>query len=138
MTTNNIIDTINEEINDSLQEKVIHHFTEDGEIRGAQITVNSQKMINFASCSYLGLEQHPDLISGTVNAVQHYGTQFSSSRTFISIGLYQQLESILSEMYQKPVLVSASTTLGHMSAIPVLIKDNDAVIIDLQVGSPEI
>ena len=49
------------------------------------------------------------------------------------MGLYSELESKLGEMYGKPVLVSATTTLGHLSIIPALIKDNDAVVMDMQV-----
>ncbi|MEZ4464970.1 MAG: aminotransferase class I/II-fold pyridoxal phosphate-dependent enzyme [bacterium] len=40
---------------------------------------------------------------------------------------------MLGQIFHKPLLVSASTTLGHMAALPVLVRDEDAVILDLQV-----
>src|ERR1051325_7665120 len=36
-------------------------------------------------------------------------------------------------MYNQPVVIAPSTTLGHISNIPVLVGDNDAVILDSQV-----
>ena len=52
-------------------------------------------------------------------------------RDDVDVHVLESLESLLEEMFDKPVIVSASTTLGHMAALPVLIQDDDAVILDL-------
>lgn len=130
-----MIDTLNLIINDGLKKGLLHNFTEDSELNGSEITIHNQQLTNFGSCSYLGLEYHPELKQGAINAITKYGTQFSTSRTYLSIGLYNQLEIELEQMFKKPVIVTASTTLGHLSALPIVIGENDAVILDLQVHS---
>lgn len=107
--------------------------TEDEKLDGRRITVFGKQLINFSSCSYLGLEHHPRVKEKAIEAIQNYGTQFSSSRAYISIGLYRELENQLSMMFEAPVVVSASTTLGHISNMPVLIGSKDVVILDAQV-----
>ncbi|MEZ4427198.1 MAG: bifunctional aminotransferase class I/II-fold pyridoxal phosphate-dependent enzyme/GNAT family N-acetyltransferase, partial [Nannocystaceae bacterium] len=74
-------------------------------------------------------------IEGVRDAVGRYGTQFAASRAYISIGMYEQLEGMLAQIFERPAVATASTTLGHLSAIPVLISDRDAVILDHQVHS---
>ncbi len=62
--------------------------------------------------------------------MEEYGTQFSISRAYLECALYQELENNLEKMTERPTLVAPSTTLAHMAALPVLVRDNDAVIID--------
>lgn len=109
--------------------------TEDETLNGRNITIDGKELLNFGNCSVLGLEKHPALIEGVVDAVKRYGTQFSSSRTYASVGMYKELEGMLGNIFDRPVLVSASTTLGHLAAIPTLINDEDAVVLDMQVHS---
>src|SRR3712207_7635534 len=47
---------------------------------------------SFGSCSYLGLEVHPALRAGVVDAVERFGTQFSSSRAYVSPPRYAEAE----------------------------------------------
>ena len=115
--------------------QLIHQSVEDHTLNGKSITMNSRQRIHFGSCSYLGLEHHPDLIQGTIEAVQRYGTQFSSSKTYASLGLYEELEDLLQQNFGRPVIVSASTTLGHLATLPVVVGDRDAVILDMNVHS---
>ena len=110
-------------------------YTEDSQLNGRTLSLNRREMINFGSCSYLGLEHHPAIREGIVDAARTFGSQFSSSRTYASIGLYQDLEAELRGIFERPVMVSASTTLGHLAALPVLIHEDDAVILDMQVHS---
>ena len=131
----NAIETLNQIVKDGTNKGLAHHYTEDEFITGKNITVDGKQLTNFGSCSYLGLETHPRLKQGVVDAVIKYGTQFSSSRTYLSLGLYKDLENKLAEIFDKPAIVTASTTLGHLATLPVIIGDNDAVILDLQVHS---
>ena len=127
------IDTLYQIMSYASDRSLIHQFTEDETLGGRSITMNSRDLINFGSCSYLGLEHHPALVHGTIEAVQKYGTQFSSSKTYIALGLYKELESLLQQNFGKPVIVSASTTLGHLAALPAIVSNRDAVILDMQV-----
>ncbi len=129
------IKTVDKIVRDGFNQGLNQHFTDNESLNGRMISFKCRNYVNFGSCSYLGLEQHPALIEGVVEAVQKYGTQFSSSRTYVAVGLYQQLETLLQEIFTQPVLVAASTTLGHLSALPTLIGDNDCILLDHQVHS---
>jgi 7-keto-8-aminopelargonate synthetase-like enzyme len=94
------------------------------------VCVANQPFLNFGTCSYLGLHIRSELMNGAIDAIQRFGTQFSSSRVYNACNLYSELESGLEQMTGRNVAVAASTTLLHMAAIPVLVGDTDLVIID--------
>ena len=107
--------------------------TEDLELDGRTLTLSGESLINFGSCSYLGLDTHPALVEGTIDATRRFGTQFSSSRAYLSVTPYSELESMLETLYDAPVVVTPSTTLGHFAAFSVMVGPKDAVILDQQV-----
>lgn len=100
---------------------------------GRTVGVDGRSLVNFGSCSYLGLERDRRLVEGIKAAADRYGSQFSSSRAYMSIGQYRELEARLDRIFERPTIATPSTTLGHIAALPVLIGDNDAVILDQQV-----
>ncbi len=104
--------------------------TEDAILNGRTIKIRGRDIVNFSSCSYLGLEMNESIKNGAIEAIKKFGTQFSSSRAFLSLSLYKELENLLSLMFEMPTLVSATTTLGHLSNIPVLVSPDDLVIMD--------
>ncbi|MCB0819326.1 MAG: aminotransferase class I/II-fold pyridoxal phosphate-dependent enzyme [Bacteroidetes bacterium] len=130
-----ILDTIDEVTKISSGLGIAQLEIEDEEINGRTIRLKGRDVVNFGSCSYLGLEKHPDIIQGVVNAVTKYGSQFSSSRAYASVTLYSEAENLFEEIFERPVLLAPTVTLGHLSNIPVLVGDRDAVILDLQVHS---
>ncbi|NRB39161.1 MAG: aminotransferase class I/II-fold pyridoxal phosphate-dependent enzyme [Pseudomonadales bacterium] len=129
----NAIDTIDQIFTAAKEKGIIHLSTEDESFNGREITLKGQKIINFGSCSYLGLEIHPKLKQGVVDAVERFGTQYSSSRAYVSCGQYDELEEHLSTLFGGHAIVTPTTTLGHIASLPVLIGDNDAVLLDQQV-----
>ncbi|MGZ5030765.1 MAG: aminotransferase class I/II-fold pyridoxal phosphate-dependent enzyme [Methylobacter sp.] len=104
--------------------------TEDPTFNGRTICLNGRHILNFALCSYLGLEQDARLKQGTIDAVNRYGTQFAISRTYMSATPYKELETQLEKLFGGHVLATPTTTLGHIAALPVLIHKGDAIIID--------
>jgi len=127
------LDTIDQVLTQAVEQGVLHLHCDDRPHEGTGIWVQGRQMVSFGSCSYLGLEQDQRLIEGVVDAVRRYGTQFSSSRAYLSTGLYTRLEQQLEELFSAPVIVTPTTSLGHQAALPVLIRDEDAVILDHQV-----
>lgn len=97
------------------------------------INIDGKPVINFGSCSYLGLEFDERLKEGAIEAIKSSGTQFSSSRTFLSVHLYEEFERLANQIFNAYCIIAPTTTLGHISAIPILINDEDAVIMDHQV-----
>src|SRR3954466_4529998 len=48
---------------------------------GKQVTLaDGGNAVEFVSCSYLGLESHPDLIAAATEAMSRFGLHFSTSR----------------------------------------------------------
>jgi 7-keto-8-aminopelargonate synthetase-like enzyme len=128
-----IIDIVSNVVAKTTRLGIVHLESEDNEIDGKYVTVNGQKLLFFGSCGYLGIEKHPEIINAGVDALQKYGAQFSSSRAYISSKYYTEAEDLLSQMFGKPALLMQSLTLGHITNIPILVGDNDAVILDHQV-----
>lgn len=106
---------------------------EDQRINGRSFKINGEEVLNFGNCSYLGLETDARLKAAAIDAVDKYGMVMSVSRAYASIFLYNDLERLLGKLFESPALVSVSTTLAHASNLPVLVGDNDAVILDIQV-----
>jgi 7-keto-8-aminopelargonate synthetase-like enzyme len=108
-------------------------YFEDSDFNGRTITVNKKKLLHFASCSYLGLETHPNLINAAIDAVKRYGTQTPSSRAMLSSPLYKELEDQLRVMFPGYSIVTQTVTLAHCSVLPLLISEKDAIILDAYV-----
>jgi 7-keto-8-aminopelargonate synthetase-like enzyme len=111
---------------------IAHLIIEDEYINGRTIKVRGNDVLNFGNCSYLGLETDPRLKAAAIEAIDKYGIMILSSRAFSSIHLYPELESLLSKMTSGHALISTTITLGHMANLPVIVGDNDAVIVDIQ------
>jgi 7-keto-8-aminopelargonate synthetase-like enzyme len=128
-----MIEIIDQMLTSSSRLGITHLTTEDERYDGRHLRINGSDLLNFGSCSYLGLELDKRLINGAIDAVKRYGTQFSSSRAYVSVTLYGEIEQLLTEIFNKPVTLASTASLGHMSNIPVLVGDHDAVIYDVQV-----
>jgi 7-keto-8-aminopelargonate synthetase-like enzyme len=125
-----LTESADESVRNAEQAGVIMQSADNIPYRGRHVTIGGAELLNFGSCSYLGLEQRPELIEGAVDAVRAFGTQFSFSRAYVESPLYTKLEHALAAITEGHPLVAASTTLGHIAALPVLVGPKDHVIID--------
>ena len=130
---NTVINTIDQIITDGVNRDILHLYTEDDVFRGNKLTLRGKNVVNFGSCSYLGLEFDSRLIEASKAAINRFGTQFSESRAYVSIGLYKELEELFERLFEAYCVITPTTTLGHIANIPVLITASDAVITDQQV-----
>jgi len=126
------IDTIDQVITDGVRRGLGHLSTEDTVLKGNTMRLKGRDVVNFGSCSYLGLEFDKRMIEAAKKALDEYGTQFSASRAYVSPRYYDVLENKLCEIFGSPAIAAPTTTLGHISVIPVLIYDDDAIILDHQ------
>ena len=130
-----MLDVLNRIIQDGVDRGLLQKSTSDNSLNSSTISIDDQQLVNFGSCSYMGLEFDKRIKDAVKQTVDLFGTQFSTSRTYLSIGLYDALENELSTMFENPTIATASTTLGHLAALPVLVEKGDIVILDLQVHS---
>lgn len=130
---NTLIETIDQIISDGVRKGILHLYTDETKLNGNQIILKGKKVVNFGSCSYLGLEFDPRLKEAAKAAIDNYGTQFSESRAYVSINLYRELEELFYQLFEAPCVITPTTTLGHVANIPVLMSCRDAIITDQQV-----
>jgi 7-keto-8-aminopelargonate synthetase-like enzyme len=133
--TNQFFETVNQIVTDGVNKGILHLYTEDGTLAGNSIMLKGRPVVNFGSCSYLGLEFDERLKTAAKKAVDNYGTQFSESRAYVSVRYYEELETLLQQVFDAHPVIMPTTTLGHIANIPVLVSDVDAVIMDHQVHS---
>ncbi len=77
--------------------------------------------MEFVSCSYLGLESHPDLIAAATEAMRRFGLHFSTSRNRGRPPYLGELEELLSQMYGgAQVAAFTSVSNVHLGLLPLL------------------
>jgi len=128
-----ILNTINEIIENGRQKEILQLYTDDTSYNGRIISIKNKQLINFGSCGYLGLEIDERLKAAAIDAIQRYGIQYSSSRSYVSCTLYTELESLVKQIFNAHAVLTPTTTLGHQAVIPVVIKEGDIIIMDQQV-----
>ena len=64
---------------------------------GRHVTVDGVRLMNFGSCSYMGLEVLPEIRECAHRAIDEYGTQFHFSRAYLQCELYAELEALLEQ-----------------------------------------
>ena len=130
--TNSFYDTVDQIVTYGVQKGILHLHNEDDRFSGNELVIAGRKVVNFGSCSYLGLEFDVRLKQGAIEAIDQYGTQFSESRAYVSLKPYVELERLLEKLFDAHCVVTPTTTLGHIANIPVLVKDDDVIIMDHQ------
>ena len=85
------VNVVNEIIEKGRKQEVLQLYTEDETFDGRFIQIKGKRLLNFGSCSYLGLELDQRLKAAAIDAIQRYGIQYSSSRSYVSCTLYKEL-----------------------------------------------
>ncbi|MBK8815311.1 MAG: aminotransferase class I/II-fold pyridoxal phosphate-dependent enzyme [Methylococcaceae bacterium] len=111
---------------------IIQLKNESDHYDGRIVKVQGKDLVHFGNCSYLGLETHDAVKLGGIDALTRYGSLFASSRQYIGLGLNEELEALLDNITGYHTLVTQTTTLGSISAIPVITSSNDLIIVDHQ------
>ncbi|WP_261640339.1 aminotransferase class I/II-fold pyridoxal phosphate-dependent enzyme [Erwinia mallotivora] len=84
-------------------------------------TAEGHQFINMISCSYLGLNRHPDIITGAISAIQQEGVMSTSaSRARIAPQLMDDVENTLGQVYQTETILTPSCTSSSAVVLPLL------------------
>jgi 7-keto-8-aminopelargonate synthetase-like enzyme/predicted N-acyltransferase len=127
-----LIETIQEIASIGKERGLLHQYTEDYSYNGREIHIEGKKLINFGSCSYLGLEIDQRIKDGAIDAIERYGSQLACSRAFLSNTLYKEFEDALRKMFNAPLLLAPTTSVGHQAVMPTVVEDTDAIVLDQQ------
>ena len=102
------------------------------EVNGRKIRIGDKWLCDFASCNYLGLDLHPEVIESVERELWRWGTHPSWSRLLGNPRLYVDIEDQLTALLGAPdSLVLPTITIIHTSVIPAL-AGKGAVLVDAQ------
>ncbi len=128
------LDLVENRLGQAVRGGLIRLRVEDQSRDSRTIRVHGKDLLNYGSCAYLGLNTDQRLIDGAKAALDRFGPVFSSSAAYASVDLYADLEDRLGQIFnQGHVLVPTTTTLGHLSVLPVVVSPADLVLLDHQV-----
>lgn len=90
--------------------------------KGKLLTLTSgKKVIDFVSCSYLGLDLDPRVIAGAKRNIKKFGVTFPAARTRIKSQSFITLEKLLNKIFcNSSLLIFSSLHLGHLATLPLL------------------
>ncbi|MFB6421584.1 aminotransferase class I/II-fold pyridoxal phosphate-dependent enzyme [Bradyrhizobium tunisiense] len=79
------------------------------------------QVIDFVRCSYLGLDNHPVIVAGAIEAIEaHRSLHWSCARTRLNFDLLAALEATLSDIFCARVLTYSTVMLANLGAMPLL------------------
>lgn len=89
---------------------------------GRTITLDSgKKLIEFSSCSYLGLDTDDRVMNAVIDSIHRFGVSFPISRTRMVIDRLQLLEDLLSSMFcGSHAIIFTSLHLATQGILPIL------------------
>ena len=100
--------------------------------QGAQVIVNGRPMVNFSSNDYLGLANHPDVVTAMQKAADTYGVGSGASHLVIGHSrLHHQLEERLADFtgYESALLFS-SGYMANVGTLNALSQKGDLILQD--------
>ncbi|OMI13002.1 7-keto-8-aminopelargonate synthetase [Bradyrhizobium brasilense] len=88
---------------------------------GAGLLDGRPKIVDFVRCSYLGLDNHPAIVGGAIEAIEaHRSLHWSCARTRLNFDFLAELEATLSEMFCARVVAFSTVMLANLGAMPIL------------------
>ena len=89
--------------------------------RSVRMASNSAAVVDFVRCSYLGLDNHPEIVGGASRTVEAMGAlHWSCARTRLNFSILEQLEAELSQLFDANIITFTTVLAANMSALPLL------------------
>jgi 7-keto-8-aminopelargonate synthetase-like enzyme len=100
---------------------------------GRRILAGGRWRLDFASCTYLGLDLHPEVIAAIPQALDEWGVHPSWTRAVASPKLYDDLERELAAFVGAPAtVVFPSISLLHAGVLPLLAGYDGVILKDTE------
>lgn len=97
------------------------------------MVVDGQRVVNFGSDSFLGLDQDVRVQESIIRGVKKWGTHNGASRAFACVRANAEAEDkIAAWLGTEASLIYPSVTLANVGAIPGLVGRRDVIVVDEQ------
>lgn len=97
---------------------------------GREIIINGKRLIDFASCNYLGMDLNSQVMASISQAMEEWGVHPSWSRIIASPVLYEELEAQLANLIGvEHALVIPTITLTHFGVLWAITGTGDKSLI---------
>jgi 8-amino-7-oxononanoate synthase len=106
------------------------------EVDHKEVVIEGQRLINFNTINYLGLEFHPRMIEASQGAVAKWGTLPGSARAAAEIGLYEEVENRIEQfMGVDNAILFTTVTLANHGIVPLFMRQNTLILMDWEAHS---
>lgn len=125
-------DWITQEIKNLKSQGLYNNIRTIGSPQGAWLVVDGKKVLNFCSNNYLGLANHPDLISASKNATGELGIGPAAVRSIAgTMTLHVELEKRIAQFKGVEAAVTfQSGFTANLATIPALVNKEDVIFSD--------
>lgn len=125
-------DWITQEIENLKSQGLYNNIRTIGSPQGAWLIVDGKKVLNFCSNNYLGLANHPDLISASKNATVELGIGPAAVRSIAgTMTLHVELEKRIAQFKGvESAITFQSGFTANLATIPALVGKEDVIFSD--------
>ena len=126
------IDWIQQEIENLQTAGLYNRIRTLGSAQGAWLLVDGKKELNFCSNNYLGLANHPEIVSASKNASDKFGVGPGAVRTIAgTMDLHIELEKRMANFKGvESAITFQSGFTANLATIPVLVGKEDVIFSD--------
>ena len=126
------LDWIDNELGNLHQAGLYNHIRTLGSSQGAWLLVDGKRVLNFCSNNYLGLANHPRIVTAAKNAIDQYGVGPGAVRTIAgTMDLHSELDKRLAAFKGvESAITFQSGFTANVGTIPALVGKEDAIFSD--------
>lgn len=119
--TTSLVDTAERHFEAAQLQGIMAVYAHPSQGRTVKLNYEDRSIVDFARCSYLGLDNHPDIVEGALEAVRKAGAlHWSCARTRLNFAGLGELEDTLSDLFAARVVTYTTVLAANMSALPLV------------------
>lgn len=119
--TSTMIDMASASFDHAHYQGIMAIYAAPAQDRRVHIQPTGEPVTDFVRGSYLGLDNHPEILEGAREAISRAGAfHWSCARTRLNFDVLGQLERELSDLFKARILTFTTVLAANMSALPLL------------------
>ncbi|MGV1791584.1 8-amino-7-oxononanoate synthase family protein [Rhizobium sp. A37_96] len=119
--TGSLVDVADRHFEAAHYQGIMAIYAHPSQGRAVKLSYEDRMVVDFVRCSYLGLDNHPDIVGGAVEAVRASGAlHWSCARTRLNFAGLGDLEESLSDLFAARVITYTTVLAANMSALPLV------------------